>query len=201
MLKPARTPADNASMRPGVLLVLSVGILGATTSSPLPRGGDHFRLGMSRAQVDSAVSARGLDVISNGLTFLACRSDDPAIEYEQYSFFQMPHGMLLLWKVTLGYRLDASAADFAAARGELRRRLGEPASDSGSMGGETPSTESRPGPQAGQAIWTDSFTIVQLGARWTGAPDRSADRMMVTWTDRRLQRLVDARRKKATASK
>jgi len=44
------------------------------------------------------------------------------------------------------------------------------------------------------------LTAVQLGARWTGAPDPNADRMMVTWVDRRLQKLVEARRKKDKAT-
>lgn len=187
-------------MSAGVVFALALGVFAADSAPPLPSGNGHFRLGMSRAQVDSAVSSRGMEVISSGLTFLACRSDDPAVEYEQYSFFQMPHGMLILWKVTIGYRLDASAADFAAARDELKRRLGEPASDSWVVGDAAPNG-SRPGPSAGQAIWADPFTTVQLGARWSTAPDRNAERMMLTWTDRRLQRLVEARRKRDRASR
>jgi hypothetical protein len=53
-----------------------------------------------------------------------------------------------------------------------------------------------PGPPAArQVIWVDPVTAVQLGARWGADHERDADRMMVTWTDRRLQRLVEARRK------
>jgi hypothetical protein len=188
-------------MPAGIVLALALGVFAAGSAPPLPSGNGHFRLGMSRAQVDSAVSSRGMEVISGGLTFLACRSDDPAVEYEQYSFFPMPHGMLILWKVTIGYRLDASAADFAAARDELKRLLGKPASDSWAARDDEAPKEDRPGPSAGQAIWADPLTTVQLGARWSTAPDRNAERMMLTWTDRRLQRLVEARRKRDRASK
>ncbi len=185
-------------MRPGLILVFAVGILGAA-ASPLPRGDDRFWLGMTRAQVDSAVSVRGLSVISSGASFLACMSDDPAVDYEQYAFFPAPHGMFLLWRVTIGYRIGASPAEFTAVRGELMRQLGERVSDSWDADAEASPAESRPTATAQRVIWADPFTTVQLGARWSGAPDRSADRMMITWTDRRLQRLVDAGRKRKTS--
>jgi hypothetical protein len=179
---------------------LALGLLGAGPSA-LPRGNDHFQLGMLRAQVDSAVAARGLTVLSNGTAYLVCTSDDPRVDYEQYSLFQAPHGVEYLWKVTIGYRFDASPADFAAVRGELRRRLGEPATDTGDVSDATLVDGSHPTPTAQQAVWADASTAVQLGARWTHAPDPSADRMVVSWTDRRLQRLVEARRKnKSSAS-
>ena len=183
-------------MRPPVALALALGVLGAAPPPPLPHGNDHFRLGMSRAQVDSAVSARELSVISNGTAFLVCAGDDPKVEYEQYSFFAAPHGMEFLWKVTVGYRLTASPEDLARVRGELTGQLGEPAADTGGAGDAASPTGSRPAETAPQVIWADALTSVQLGARWTDAPDRNADRMMVTWTDRRLQRLIEARRKK-----
>ena len=188
-------------MRLALLLVIALGAMGAVGAEPappsLPRGSEHFRLGMSRAQVDSAVAARKVAVISNGTAFLVCESDDPGVEYEQYSFFQAPHGVLFLWKVTLGYRLTASAGDFVAVRDRLRERLGEPVTDSGADPGPPDAGGNRPGPAAALAIWLDPSTVVRLGARWTDAPDRAADRMLLTWTDRRLQRTIDARRKKA----
>lgn len=201
-LKAGAWAAENHPVRTTFVLVLAtglaLGILGAGPSTPLPRGNDHFRLGMLRSQVDSAVAARGLSVISNGTAFLVCASDDPRVDYEQYSLFRAPHGTDYLWKVTIGYRFDASAADFAAVREELRRQLGEPTTDTRDADGASSADGSHPPAQ--QAIWADASTAVQLGARWTGAPDPSADRMLVSWTDRRLQRLVEARRKKDKTS-
>ena len=66
------------------MLVLALGVLSAAPAPPpLPRGNDDFRLGMFRAQVDSAVAARKLPVISSGSAYLVCGSDDIAIESEQ----------------------------------------------------------------------------------------------------------------------
>jgi len=198
-LKPAAGAAETNPMRHTLVfvpaMVLALGILGAGPSAPLPRGNDHFRLGMFRSQVDSAIAARGLSVISNGTAYLVSASDDTTVEYEQYSFFRAPHGTDFLWKVTIGYRLTASMADFAAVREVLRRQLGEPATDSWDTG-EARSPDAPPAATSQQAVWADISTAVQIGARWTGAPDPNADRMMVSWTDRRLQRLVEARRKK-----
>ncbi|MGH7731231.1 MAG: hypothetical protein ACRENJ_08285 [Candidatus Eiseniibacteriota bacterium] len=178
------------------ILILALSVLAASSAPPsLPRGSDDFRLGMFRAQVDSAVAARKLPVISSGSAFLVCGSDDPAIEYEQYSFFQAPHGVTFLWKVTIGYRLATSQEDLDTVLAELERQLGKPASDTGGAPEAVPGRGTPPQPAARQVIWADARTAVQLGARWGGEHERVADRMMVTWTDRRLQRLVDARRK------
>src|SRR6185436_19316250 len=89
-----------------------------------------FWLGMTRAQLDSAMVANADTVISNGTAFVVCRNDDPMVEYVQYSFFQPPHGTDFVWKVTVGYRLSASTADYAHARETLIRLLGEPQADS-----------------------------------------------------------------------
>ena len=89
------------------VLLAIVASAGTPGSSFLPRGNDLFRLGMSRAQVDSAVAGRKLAVLSDGTAYLVCASDDPLVEYEQYSFFLPPHGYEVLWKVTIGYRLEA----------------------------------------------------------------------------------------------
>lgn len=191
-------------MRPfsGFVLALALvpGILGAGPTAPLPNGNGHFWLGMSRTKVDSAVAARGLSVISNSTAYLVCASDDPTAEYEQYSIFRAPHGADYLWKVTIGYRRTASMADYAAVREELRRQLGEPATDSWDPRDAPSADDSRPAATTQQAVWADVSTAVQLGARWSDSPDPSADRMMVSWTDRRLQRLVEARRKKDKTS-
>jgi hypothetical protein len=196
-LKAAIGQAENHFMR--LLVVLLASILGLSTgasASPLPRGNGDFRLGMARSQVDSAIAARGLTVISNGTAFLVCSSEDPTVEYEQYSFFRAPHGTDFLWKVTIGYRLGASKSDYATARERLRQLLGEPVTDSWQAGDDESSENSRPTPTSQRAVWADAAVAVQLGARWTDSSDPSADRMMVGWTDRKLQRLVEARRKK-----
>lgn len=183
-------------------LTLAPGFLGASIAAELPRGTKHFHLGMLRDQVDSLVAARGLSVISNGTAFLVCASKDSTVEFEQYAFFQAPHGTGYLWRVTIGYQRNVSTADYAAVRAGLRRRLGEPASDTWKAGDDSPRDNSRGVTITQQAVWTDLLTIVQLGARWSDSPDPSADRMIITWTDRRLQRLVEARRKKdSSASK
>jgi hypothetical protein len=181
------------SLHPALILALAV----STTSAPppIPRGSEEFQLGMSRAQVDSAIAARKLAVISNGTEFIVSASEDPRVEYEQYSFFTAPHGLTFLWKVTIGYRLDVAAEDFDNVLGELQRKLGEPASDTGSSARRGTLAGAPPPPTARKVIWVDSRTAVQLGGRWGNEQTRKADRMMVTWTDRRLQRLVDARRK------
>lgn len=173
-------------------IVASVGTPG---SSLLPRGNDLFRLGMSRAQVDSAVAGRQLTVLSDGTAYLVCASDDPLVEYEQYSFFLPPHGYEVLWKVTIGYRLEASRQDLDRVRGELQGWLGPPTAES-SPEADTGGAAEPPLPATRLVMWTDASTSVQLGARWSGDADRSPDRMLVTWTDRKTQRLVEARRKK-----
>lgn len=181
------------------LIALAVGVLGSAPVVSLPQGNEHFRLGMSHAQVDSAVAQRGLRVISDGTAYLVCASDDEAIEYEQYSFFQIPHGKDILWKVTLGYRLDVSIVDYALVRERLKSQLGEPAADSWVARPAPAPGDPKPEPTSQRAVWADEHTAVQIGARWTGAPDANADRMMVSWVDRRLQRLIDARHKKEKA--
>jgi hypothetical protein len=180
-----------------VLLALSTLLAGpasaSETSSP-PRGNDHFRLGMLRAEVDSAVAARGLRIISDGTAFLVCAGADSTIEYEMYSFFRAPHGIDCLWKVTLGYRTTATLWDYATAHDELKRLLGEPATDSW-KGLPSPTDDPRPPQTTHQAIWNDGTTLVQLGAHWGDIPDPSTDRMKVIWIDRRLQRSVIVRLK------
>lgn len=179
------------------MLIVALAVYSATPApAPLPRGNDEFRLAMSRAQVDSAVAARRLRVLSSGSAFLVCASHNPEVEYEQYSFFQAPHGITFLWRVTIGYRLTTSREDLDIVLAELERRLGEPASDTGGAAEPGTATGAPPTPTARQVIWADPLTAVQLGGRWGDDQSRKADRMMVTWTDRRLQRLVDARRKK-----
>jgi hypothetical protein len=179
-------------------IALAPALLGAS-SSPLPRGNTDFRLGWSRAQVDSAITARQVPIISNGTAYLVCGGSGSLVEYEQYSFLRAPHGPDYLWKVTIGYRLTASSSDYAAVREELKRQLGEPDTDTWEAPDPSAREDSRPAVTSQLAVWADGAVAVRLGARWTGAPDPVADRMMVSWTDRRFQRLVEAQRRKGKA--
>lgn len=199
-LKPGPGTVENQDMPVSWPVLLATALV-AAAPAPLPRGNGDFRLGMFRAQVDSAVAARALEVISSGTAFLVCASDDPTVEYEQYSFFQAPHGMVMLWRVTIGYRLESSRADLDSVLVDMRHDLGEPASDTGGWVPQTGIGIGTPPPPPGgrQVIWVDRSTAVQLAARWADGLPQPADRMMVTWTDRRLQRLMDARRKKDKA--
>jgi hypothetical protein len=191
-------------LRPLVRFVLLLAILvglglaagNARAAERLPRGDHRFRLGMSRAQVDSALTARRETVLSNGVGFLVTAGDDPLTEYVEYRFFRAPHGLETVWRVTIGCRIGASTAEFAAAREGLIRLLGEPASDSWNAGDvEAPGAAKPPGIEHSVA-WGDGVTGVHLGGRWTDEENRDADRMKVTWTDRRLQRIVAANARK-----
>jgi hypothetical protein len=187
---------DNRTMPFALPVLLAVVVSTATPgASLLPRGNDLFRLGMSRAEVDSAVAGRQLTVISDGTAYLVCASDDPLVEYEQYSFFLPPHGQETLWKVTVGYRLGTSREDLDRVWSGLKELLGPPTADS-SPQAAADGAASEPPPTMRLVMWADASTSVQLGARWSADADRSPDRMLVTWTDRRIQHLVEARSKK-----
>jgi hypothetical protein len=199
-LKAGRETVENRDMPLTLTLLLSLVLsTGSASSTSLPRGNDQFRLGMVRAQVDSAVATRRLNVITDDTAYLVCGSDDPAIEFEQYTFFLPPHGEPTLWKVTLGYRLEYSRTDLDSVRARLARKLGEPSSDSDDNVPPTDAYGNRPMPAERQVTWVDAATSVRLGGRWNSEPDRKADRMLVTWTDRHIQRLIEARRKKDKA--
>lgn len=179
--------ADNLDMRWSILLLLALsGLAFAGVERTLPRGNDHFRLAMTWADVDSAIAARGLEVISSSQDHITCVPDDPAAEFEQYSFLASPQGPSYLWRVTISYKVPYRRAGYDALRDVLTEALGAPdevvAPDDSSA--------------VHKVTWVDPSTAVQLGARWPVNPDARVDRMMVTWTDRRLQRLVEARRQK-----
>jgi hypothetical protein len=197
LLKDAAFRAENSSMRLALLFLLAAGAVAADpTPKPLPRGDERFQLGMSRAVVESLITARGVEITSRGGTFLVCASRDPRVEYEQYSFYVPAQGINVLWKVTIGYRFTASQEDFAAIRADLSWQLGEPQSEA--IDRATPDGYGNPRPlKSAQVAWADPFTAVQLGGRWIDSSDPVADRLLVTWTDRKVQRLADVRRKKA----
>jgi len=186
-LKSTRTRSENRGMRWPLPLLLALSGLGfASVEHSLPRGNDSFRLAMDRAQVDSAVAARGVRVLSAGNDYLACVPHDPTVEFEQYAFVPSPQGPGYLWRVTIAYRVPYRRAVFDSLRQALARHLGEPAED----------VAPRDSTEVHRATWVDPMTSVQLAARWPEHPDPRSDRMLVTWTDRRLQKLVEAKRMK-----
>src|SRR5437899_4875324 len=111
-LESALPPADNPAMRclsvPFLLFVAAL----AAASQPLPRGSRDFQLAFSRSQVDSAISARGIEVISSGATHLSCAGVSRAVEYEQYDFAPSAAGEAHLWKVTIAFRVPYAREDF-----------------------------------------------------------------------------------------
>jgi hypothetical protein len=170
-------------MRPFLLALLALsGLAFAPPHSTLPRGNDVFTLGWSRAQVDSSLAEHGVRPLSGGNDFLTAPGSSPDLEFVEFKFVPAPHGTPLLYKVTYGYRVPYGRDVFESARGTLVADLG------------APSEEHRSNPDAGDVVdkitWADPATIVQLGARWTLIQDPAADRMMVTWVDRRLQRVA-----------
>lgn len=179
-----------------VLVGLGLAAGRARAAERLARGDHRFWLGMTRAQVDSAVTARREAVISNGVGFLVAAGDEPLAEYVEYRFFRSPHGLEFVWRVTIGYRIGASTTEFAAVREGLVRLLGEPASDSWSAGAIPAPGASKPPTIEHSVTWGDGITGVHLGGRWTDEEHGDADRMKVTWTDRRLQRVVVANARK-----
>jgi hypothetical protein len=172
-----------------LLLALS-GLAFTPPASQLPRGDDRFQLGWTRDQVDSALAARNVETQTAGNDFITTAGEIADIEYIQYSFFPSPHGSAFLWKVTYGYRVPYDHEVYEAARGTLLGDLGPP------------DEEHKADPEKGDFVdkltWADAATIVQLGARWTERQDPGADRMLVTWIDRRLQKLTSVQIHKKT---
>lgn len=153
----------------------------------LPRGTDQFRLAAGRAGLDSSLAARGLAVLSSGATHVTSAGDSPLVEFEQYDFAPSVMGAGLLWRVTVAYRVPYSRADFDSLRAALTSDLGEPAQADEPPAGDPAAIH--------KVTWVDARTSVQLAARWVERPDPRADRMLVVWTDRRLQKLVEAQRR------
>lgn len=179
-----------------VLLSTLAGLLWAAAClADIPRGTDDFTLGSSPEQVRFRIEERGLKVFSTGVDVVSCSSDDPRIEYETYEFFPGPHGATLLWRVTIAYRLPYPAEWVSDAETELAEVLGNPDS-TGSIGqGMFDENPSR------MVVWGDARTQVKVGGRPNGAKIDPADRLYVTWTDRKLQRTIDARRRQDRISR
>jgi hypothetical protein len=181
-------------MRPflvSALLVCSAALASATQL--LPRGSHDFQLTYNRAQVDSAITARGLEVISRGPTYIACSNPSSAVEFEQYDFAPTANGDSRLWRVWIAYRVPYARQDFDSLKTQLKVDLGEP----NEMMAPLPSDPTG----LYRLTWADALTSVQLGARWPEHPDPKADRMLVVWTDRKLEKLVDAQRKQRQKQK
>ena len=193
-LKSGRSRSDNRGMRLFLLALLALsGLAFAPAHAPLPRGTEVFTLGWSRAQVDSSLAEHGVTPLSGGSDFLTTPGSSPEIEYVEYRFLPAPYGTPLLWKVTYGYRVPYDREVYEGARGTLLGQLGAPAE------------EHRANPKAGDVVdkitWADAATVVQLGARWTEIQDPAADRMLVTWVDRRLQKVASAQIRKRAGGK
>jgi len=168
------------------LLALSGLAFAPANQQPLPRGNLAFSLGWARTQVDSALASRNAEVISAGSDFISTTGETPDVEYVEYSFVPMAHRGALLWKVTYGYRIPTNREMFEGAKGTLLGDLGPPQDEH--------HADVASGDFEDKLTWADASTVVQLGARWTGRQDNS-DRMLVTWVDRRLQKLASIRQK------
>ncbi len=190
-LKFAAPRSDNRGMRWVLLLLLALSGL-AFAPRALPRGSDRFHLAMTRVEVDSTLAARGLTILSGSPSHIACAGDVPQVEYEQYDFAPSAYGPGLLWRVTVAYGVPYQRADFDSLRDDLTALLGEPAQVDEPEAGEIGATH--------KVTWVDAHTSVQLAARWNEHPDPRTDRMLVVWTDRRLQKMVEAQRRRAGGS-
>jgi hypothetical protein len=193
-LKPGAPVADTIRMRWLSLPLLLLCAAFTTSTSFLPRGSQDFQLAFTRAQVDSAIAARGTEVISRGPAYIACAGSSSRVEFEQYDFASpAAGGESHLWRVWIAFRVPYTRGDFDSLETSLKDDLGQPSEV----------TEPDPSDVAGvhKLTWVDALTSVQLAARWPEHPDPRADRMLVVWTDRRLQKIVEAQRKEKPKSK
>jgi hypothetical protein len=179
-------PSDNQGMRPLLIASLLLFSALAGASAPLPRGTKHFQLSTVRSQVDGDIQTRGLGVISTGPTYIACAGESPSVEFEQYDFAPSAGGETRLWRVWVAYRVPYARADFESLSAQMRAELGDPSEIT------TPTDDDPAGIH--KLTWVDARTTVQIAARWPERPDPRADRMLVVWTDRKLQKLVEAQK-------
>ena len=173
---------------PLLVLLALCAVAFSTPDATLPRGNERFHLGWARFQVDSALAARGVERLSAGGDFITTPGESPEVEYVEYSFAPSPHGTGFLWKVTFGYRVPYDRVVFDGARGTLVTDLGPPA--------EEHLSDPKNGDLLDNLTWADARTVVHLGARWSEHQDEGADRMLVTWIDRQLQKRVDSQIRK-----
>src|SRR5215831_643210 len=174
-------------MRPLIVLALFSTVAFATPATPLPRGDDQFQLGMSMTQIDSTLSANNVEILSRGFDYITA-AGPPGVDFVEYRFAITPDWPSRLWRVTTAYPAPYRREDFDGVRGTLEGLLGQP------------SEVKHPSPKSGdpeeRVTWADPLTAVQLGARWVEPQDPQIDRMVVTWTDRKLQKVVETQRRK-----
>ena len=173
-----------------VVGLAGVGLEPAIPSRPLPRGDRMFTLGMTRAAFETLATERGIEILSDQAGFLATTSDRDQVEFERYAFLGQGGAKPVLWRATIAYRVPYARPDFALIEAELRALLGDPTEVSEANDHELGRVPSR------AVSWTDGITAVQLAGRWPEVQDPRADRMLVTWTDRKMKRAVDAVRKR-----
>jgi hypothetical protein len=164
------------------------GVSAAAEPEGIPRGNADFTLGVTREEIDTTLTKRGVEVLSRGYAFVTCRGETPDVAYESYDFFVGPHGGTQLWRVTIAYQAPYEAQQLEGREAQLRRQLGEPSQES-----VEPERRFDDNPRR-VVLWVDSRTQVQLGGRVHGAESES-DRMLVTWTDRKILKQVEAKRR------
>ena len=171
-------------MRTPILTLLALAAIAtsAFAGKPLPRGTDHFQLGMTRPELDFQVMKRRLQILSVGRNNLAVTSDDEAVEFERYVIVPLKQKDVLA-EVMFAYRLPHTRAGFDSVRDALVETLGSPAEHL--TPGENPAGLDRE-----TVSWTDGSVVVRLTARWTEIPDPQSDRMTVTWSDIRLRQAM-----------
>jgi len=172
-------------MRPLIVLALFSTVAFATPAATLPRGNDQFQLGWSMTEVDSTLAANNVEILSRGFDHITA-AGPPGVGFVEYQFAITPDWPSRLWQVTTAYPAPYRRQDFEGVRGTLEGLLGEPSEV------KHPKT----GDPEERVTWVDQLTAVQLGARWTEPQDPQVDRMVVTWTDRKLQKVVETQRRK-----
>ncbi len=174
----------------------------ATFSNPLdagdlPRGTPVFTLGMSREELDSRILQRGLQRISEAHGVVSFSTDVPDGEFERYAFMRAPvDSQIVLWQATIAYKFPVDSTVFRRVAEQLESVLGPPRIVRGGRepGGRLIGLHER--------AWTDDRVTVRLAVRWSPESDLNTDRMLLTWTDLRLQRmsrvaLAEARNRRA----
>lgn len=171
---------------------LLLSLLIAVFSNPpdaveLPRGTPGFTLGMSREELNSRILQRGLHRISEAGGMVAVSTDIRDGDFEKYAFVRAPEdSQLILYQATVAFRFPADSTVFHRVAEELRASLGAPRIARGDRDllGRMIGLHER--------TWTDDRVVVRLAVRFSEEPDPNTDRMQLTWTDLRLQRIARA---------
>ena len=181
-----------------MLLSLSTATAAAPAAAPaaaeLSRGPGPLLLGMTRTEANAAFQHHHIEVMSESNGIVAVLSADPAIEFERYAFVaantdQQPR----LWQITISYRLPYDRSLFDTVEKELRRKLGDPVPEAANNVDEAAGFEHR--------AWNDGKVAVMLVAQPNQSQDDESERMLVVWTDRRLQAAARAQARPDKGSK